>query len=330
MRIAVVGLGSIGRRHVRVIREVYPDAEIVAVRSGIGGAVPEDAMVSVTVRTVSEALARDPIGVIIASPAPFHVDQAIEALCAGVPVLIEKPIAASLKDSRRLIEHPAIDETAFSLSAVGYVLRHQPAFEFVQEILFADKLGDFRGARVEAHSFLPAWRPGQDYKESVSALTELGGGVLRELSHEIDYVLSLFGGCQKVLGWRNQHSGIEIDAEEHVELLLQHNNNAVSSISLDFARDCPPRRELHAWFSAGVLTWSLLSNTVTVNYSEKPTTQHEFCIERDEMFTAQLSDFVQAVTKNHPPRCSLAEGINVMSVINSLERSYSSQCWETL
>jgi predicted dehydrogenase len=330
VRIAVVGLGSIGRSHVRVLRQYDPDTEIIAVRSGRGGPVPEDDIVNLHVKSVAEALKWGPAGGIIASPAPYHIDQSLEFLRAGVPVLIEKPLAADYEDAKRLMHEEAIDPVALSRSAVGYVLRHQPAFDFVQETVERGRLGTLRTARAESRSYLPAWRPGQDYKQSVSARQDLGGGVFRELSHEINYVLELFGRCHAVTAWRNQGSEIDISVEEHVEMMVQHVGDAVTTISLDFATKAPLRRKLCATFSKGALTWNLVTNVVGVEVDGEEPVHREFPSERDDMFLAQLENFVDALSGQSPPKCTVEDGLKTMAVIDAAERSCVSRAWETV
>lgn len=330
MRIAVVGLGSIGRRHVRVLYRYYPTIEIIAVRSGRGGTVPEDALVTRHVRTPVDALEHELAAAVVASPAPFHVDQALEFLRAGVPVLIEKPIAASYTDARRLMDEPSIDPLALSISAVGYVLRHQPAFDFVRDTVKSGRLGALRSARVIAHSYLPSWRPDQDYKESVSARTDLGGGVLRELSHEVDYVLELLGRPINVIAWHGRRSDIEIDADDHGELMMKHAGDSLATISLDFATEAPPRRDFSATFSKGALAWDLVGNVVRIEAKAEEPIQRVFPVERDEMFAAQLKDFLEAIAERKTPKCTISDGVDTMAIIDAAERSYVSHRWETI
>ena len=81
--IAVVGLGSIGRRHVRVLKELRPELEITLVRSGKGQTWPEEQLAKRIVKTSAEAIAVGAQAAIVSSPAPFHVPQAQEWLRAG-------------------------------------------------------------------------------------------------------------------------------------------------------------------------------------------------------------------------------------------------------
>lgn len=330
MRIAVVGLGSIGRRHVRVLGERFPGIEIIAVRSGHGGAVPEDNMVNWHATSAVEALEYRPAGGIIATPAPFHIDQSLAFLRSGVPVLIEKPLAASFVDAKRLMYKDSVSPDVLSKSAVGYVLRHQPAFDFIRNTIGSGELGTFRSARAESCSYLPSWRPKQDYRQSVSARPELGGGVLRELSHEIDYVLELLGEYRSVIAWRNQESEIDISVEDHVELMVQHVGNGVTTISLDFGTQAPVRRKLSATFSKGALMWDLVAGTVEVAADAGETVRRDFPSERDDMFAAQLRDFLGAIAGQKSPKCTIEHGFQTMAVIDAAERSYTTRAWETV
>lgn len=311
----------------RIIKNAYPDAYLVAVRRGTEPAVEEAQLVDEVVRNPVEAIRRNVEGAIIASPAPFHVDHAIEFLTNGVPVLIEKPLSSTLHDALRLDRRSEIG-TARQRSLLGYVLRYEPAYDTVEKILNSQELGVPRSVRVDVNTFLPDWRPGQDYLQSVSAQQALGGGVLRELSHELDYINELFGPIRSVVGWRNSKSTIGIDTEEHVELLMIGAEDTPVSVVLDFATQAPARRQAEIEFDRAVLVWDLTKNRVATTSSEHTQTVADYPAERDDLFTAQFNHFLKCMAGEQRPRCTIDHGISVMALIDAIERSFQSGKWE--
>ena len=301
---------------------------MIAVRSRFGEAVPEANLLSRTVGDARDAVALGVDIAIIATPAPYHIEAALVFLRGGIPVLVEKPLAVVAREGERLVHDGVATRSAFIRSAVGYVLRHQPAFGAVQAVFEHGRLGALRSARIEAHSYLPEWRPDQDYRCSVSATRELGGGVLRELSHEIDYAAALCGRIDSVIGWRNARTSLAIDVEEQAELMLRHEGGNVTSLSLDFGVHASVLRCMHASFDHGYLDWDVETGRVRVNGRNRLELDRAYPIERDEMFARQLRDFVDAAMTEGRPKCTVDDGLEVLRVIEAAERSFASGAWE--
>lgn len=176
--------GGIGRRHLRLLKQLRPEIDVILVRSGQGRCWPEDALATASVTSVDEALGMDVDAAIIASPAPFHVSQATEFLRADIPTLIEKPLSHNMDAVQAL---KGLAEQSRAPVLVGYVLRYSMAGRCFHEMVKGGRVGKLIAADIECGSYLPDWRPEQDYRTSASARAELGGGVLLELSHELDY-----------------------------------------------------------------------------------------------------------------------------------------------
>mgnify|MGYP000069495627 CR=1 FL=1 len=95
-QIAIVGLGSIGRRHLRLVRELRPGIKIIAVRSGGGEEVPEEKIADEIVYTMEDAIDTGIQAAVIATPAVYHIQQAIQLMEAGIHVLVEKPLSHNM------------------------------------------------------------------------------------------------------------------------------------------------------------------------------------------------------------------------------------------
>jgi len=321
MRVAVIGLGSIGRRHTRVIHSQYPEFGLVSVRSGHGAPCSEDQLFERQFSTIEDAINYGINLAIICSPATLHANHALYCINADVPVLIEKPLTANIDDALRFCENSKLPARAMHSSLVGYILRYEPAFAMLTSFINDGNFGEFRGAWIEARSYLPDWRPGQDYRNTVSARHDLGGGVLRELSHEIDYGMELFGPFEKVIGIRNKVTSIGVAVDEQVQIMAANKTGMAVSIYLDFASRVPTRR-MRAWFEGGEITWDLMAQTLTTtdvkgNIDEKAT-----FIDRDMLFVIQFNHFLDCVAGKVQPMCSVEEGIKVIKVIDAVEKSF--------
>ncbi len=190
-RLAIIGLGSIGKRHLRLIAEIRPDIEIIVMRSGHGSVCKEEQLATKIVHSVDEVVNEGVQAAIVSSPATLHLEQSLELAKRGVHLLIEKPISHTSDRVNELLK--ILDENDLT-AMVGYVLRYDHGAIKFKKWLDNKIKGKILHVRIECGSYLPDWRPDQNYRKTVSALPELGGGVLLELSHELDYLHWFFGG----------------------------------------------------------------------------------------------------------------------------------------
>jgi len=154
--ILIAGLGSIGRRHLQTVRAVLPEARITVLRRP-GQPLPDDAgPTTELIHDVEAALAAGIDAAIIANPAPFHIATALPLARAGVPLLIEKPLAESPLGVGPLIEACATRRIPLQ---VGYCLRFDPSLLAVKDALEAGAIGRVLSLAAEVGQYLPDWRP---------------------------------------------------------------------------------------------------------------------------------------------------------------------------
>jgi len=168
VRVVVVGIGSIGRRYVRNLKNVVPDCEVVACRHTGAVELPTDiaALVSKVVLGVEAAVGCSPDAVIVANPAPFHVAAAQPFAEQGIPLLVEKPISASLDGVAELVASCA-NHGAHLL--VGYTLRFNAGLRALKESLDRGDIGRPLSLVAQVGQYLPDWRPGSDFRKTVTA-----------------------------------------------------------------------------------------------------------------------------------------------------------------
>lgn len=316
-RLALVGLGSIGRRHLRLLKQLRPDIEVILIRSGLGSRWPEEALALRSVHTIEDALSHNIDAAIISSPASFHVSQAIELLEAGVPLLIEKPLSNNLDQTMQL--KTLVKNTGLSV-LVGYVLRYSLALRQLHEMLVGNAIGRVVGVNIDCGSYLPDWRPGQDYQATASARSELGGGVLLELSHELDYANWFFGPFKSVEASVINSGALDIQVEDTADLELISENGVNVIVHLDFVRR-QPIRQCVILGSEGNLTWNGSDNNVTLDRVSGETKSWSFSGERNDMFRAQLKHFLNCIENGELPKVNLADGIAALEITEAAKRS---------
>jgi len=324
-RALIVGLGSIGQRHLRLAREIIPEADIRVLRHQLGGALPSGSNGCFSL--IEEAIAFAPEIAVIASPAPFHIDTALVLANAGVHLLIEKPLSHTLKDVEKLLEICHMQGTVL---LVGYNLRYLPSLQRFRELLGECVIGKVLSVRCEIGQYLPSWRPDSDYRLGVSARQGMGGGALLELSHELDYLRWIFGEVEWVKATLSRQSGLEIDVEDSAHLTLgfvpaADGDRLIGTVNLDFIRH-DTTRLCTAIGESGSLRWNGLTGLVehfeagAKGWHELFWHQHQ----QDDSYLAEWQHFLQCILSQVKPLVSAEDGLKVLQIIEAARRSSES------
>lgn len=256
---AVIGMGSIAKRHLANLKLLHPEGKIYSVSaSGRNNELPAhaDAVIS-----LEQLLAEKPVYAIIASPAPYHVTTVKILLEKGIPVLVEKPLSDSLNACEELLS--CIRGLDTNMVSVGYCLRFLPSAKIVKKYLDTGSLGNVYNIASNVGQFLPGWRKDKNYKDSVSAKKELGGGALLELSHELDYLFWFFDDLELQHSWLRTTDELDLDVEEIADLVLTTTSGTYISVHLDFIQKST-QRNCEFIGEKGRLVWDLIANSVTL------------------------------------------------------------------
>ncbi len=296
VKAVVVGLGSIGQRHARALQELGCSVTTVSRRRGgdytsIAGAVAE-------VR---------PEYAVVATETAGHADTLRELADAGFhgSVLVEKPIFA---DAGPVADYP------FGRLSVGYNLRFHPVMTAL-----AQRLETRRAITVSAYvgQDIRDWRPGRDHRTTASATAAAGGGVLRDLSHELDYLLWLFGSWRRVAALGGASGARQIEVDDHISLLLDMQASHAVQLHMDYL-DRPGIRKIRINLAEETIEADVAGGRLTVNGEV-----HEYPSERDHSYKAMHLAAIEGLD----PICSLPEGLAVMDLIEASERALHSQTW---
>lgn len=321
-RVLIVGLGSIGRRHLRLARELLPAADIKVLRHQPTNEIPEYA--NGCIFTVEDALAFLPHIAVIASPAPFHISTAQALAAAGVHLLIEKPLSASLNGVTQLLE-TCQEQRAVLLT--GYNLRFLPSLQRFRELIGEGLIGNVLSVRCEIGQYLPSWRPESDYRQGVTANRELGGGALLELSHEIDYLHWIFGEIEWVTSTLSRQSDLEIDVEDTAHLILGFapqvdGHQLIGTLNLDLIRH-DTTRACVAVGKNGSLRWDGLTGQVMVyRAGEKAWCElFRYQHQRNDSYQAEWQHFLACVSDSRTPLITGKDGLKVLEIIEAARNS---------
>jgi len=324
MKILFVGLGSIGQRHLRLVRQLRGDADhIIAFRSSkeSNDIVLNDNMEVLhgeSLRTrynideyinLQTALAAKPDLTFITNPSSFHLDTAIAAAKAGSHLFIEKPLAVTTNGIEELIQ---IVNQKRLVALVGYQQRYHPIFTQVKSWLNDSRIGKVLSAYIESGEYLPDWHPYEDYRATHPARKELGGGVIFGVNHELDYVIDLFGFPSRVFASANQNSNLSVDSE-HIAVVVSLFSVASGSIPITVHMDYLQRNRIKVGKilgSEGVITWDFYNNHTSlydIGLNKCVEAWSDPNYSRNAMFIEQLRHLFACIESGASPRVPLSE-----------------------
>ncbi len=252
MKVLIIGLGSIGRRHIKNIKAFDKGIQIALWRQQHRdkelGDVQE--LVSEVFFDQADALAWGCDAAVIANPAPMHLPVALLLARQGAHLFIEKPLSDTLAGIDELV---AIRDQRQLTMMVGYVLRFAPPVQALKEAIADGRIGRILSMSASVGRYLQQWRPG-DYRAQVSAQKDLGGGVVLELSHEMDYLRWLGGEITQVTGLHIRAGDFDIDVEDVAEISMVLQDKVMAHVHLDML-DRASHRDCRIVGSEGTLTW---------------------------------------------------------------------------
>ena len=305
MKILIVGLGSIGRRHFNILN-TFNDIELAALRTKKGTL--KDSPEIREFYSIEDALAFKPDGVIICNPTSLHVESSLPFLKQGAKVLIEKPISNSSNGLEKL-------EPFAPLLKVAYCLRYLDIYEFLKQEFLNNV--PFK-ISFKRSFYLPLWHPSSDYRQEYVAKKELGGGVLRTLSHEIDLAISWLGKPESVIGVSDKIGFLEIDTDDFAFFSLKMINGTRVNFELDLYSPNNVN-EGEAITNTGKYMWDM--NGASFKAFETKETKQIFEAPTDslnKMYIKQLEDFRVFIKTGVSKACDFSQGLESIKVIERL------------
>jgi predicted dehydrogenase len=302
-----------------------PQAKIMVLRHSV---VLENAsLADSTTSSFADVQRFQPQFAVLANPASLHAEMAKPLLAMGCHLLIEKPLATNPTDGQAI--RVAAQAKGCTVH-VGYNLRYLPSLQFFRDRIQQGFIARVLSVRCEVGQSLEFWRTGADYRQGVSAQRSLGGGVLLELSHELDYLAWIFGRIDWVGAWFGRQSDLEIDVEDTAHLVLGfHSGEAsppVASVALDFIRHDATRRCV-AIGENGSLAWDAVKGTVEacLKGSTEWQLMHQSSPERDFSYVAQWHEFLAVAAHPNkepgPVAADIEQALHVLDVVGAARNS---------
>ena len=197
-------------------------------------------------------------------------------------------------------------------------LRFHPAILGLRQLIENGALGKLRFARASFGYDLRRWRAGTDYRGSYSAQAELGGGIVLDAIHELDYLLWLLGPVSSVTAELDRVSELELDVEDTALFVLRFESGVLGTVDLNYV-DPVYRRTCLLVGSDGVAEWDRATGRSRSRGKQGRTL--DVTKSFTETYVAVLADFLDAAFTGGTPRAVVGEGLAALRVADAAKRS---------
>lgn len=330
IKLVVAGVGMIGRSHIERIQASL-SCELLAVVDPMP--LPADVLAALNAPQYPDLTALfahgKPDGVILATPNALHVEQALACIDAGVPALIEKPVAHSVEAGRRLL---AATEARGARLLVGHHRAHSPILAKARELIGEGLLGELVAVQGSALFYKP-----QDYFDAAPWRREQGGGpILLNLIHEIGNLRTLCGEIVAVQAMgSNAARGFAV--EDTVSIGLRFANGALGTFLLSDTAGCArsweqtsqenpvyPSYDDEDCYVISGKNGSLSVPTLRLKHYAgerswwKPFETAVAQVQRRDPLEVQLEHFCQVIRGLEPPRVTVADGLRNLIITEAI------------
>jgi len=307
LHILVIGAGSIGKRHARNcaslgarvgVYDVIPDSLTVLCREN--GFTP--------VLDLDRALKNEAFdAALVCTPNHLHVPVAFQVVDAGMDVFIEKPLSHTCEGVDELIAR--IDKQQI-IAMGGFNLRFEPGLGFLKQHVDP---ADVAFVQIESGSYMPAWRPNTDYRNTYSANKSMGGGIILDDIHELDYACWLFGYPESVHCRSGRFSSFEIDVEDTADFQFNYPDKSVT-IHSDYLQKRYCRRCKICLRNGDTIEWEFGNHVIQYCDGKETVFSYRETFDINTMYMQEMQVFFDHVTDRSPPESDIRNAAKILEI----------------
>ena len=311
-KILIVGYGLIAIRHKKILNNILINPQIMFLRNSNNFKHRNEFFYN-----IDEVKKYKPDLIIIANPSSLHIKTCFNFIDLNAIFFIEKPISNNLNETKFFVSFCKKNKIKVF---VGYNFRFSDSLIFLKKILEKKFQNKINLVLVETGYNLLKWRKNLQYSNTVSAKKKLGGGVLMELSHEVDYLRFIFGEIKFIDTYINKFSKLNIDVEDYANLRVlfyknQYSKKLFANLNLDFFRS-EKKRKLTVIGERETIVWDGVRGTVKIFNidSNKWLTLYKNKLDLENSYINQWKYFINNMNKNNTLE-SLLESFKTLSII---------------
>ena len=329
MNILIIGLGSIGQRHLRNLKKIQPKAQFYALRkkyttpllSSTNKVIRGEIKKKYSLQYINnlEEININKIKLdcaFVCTPTSHHVSQIIWLLKNDINCFVEKPLGSSLKQLKEL--EFILKKKNKLITMMGFQLRFNPIIQYLENILKKKSpIGKVFTVHIHHGENLRDFHPYEDYRISYAGKKNLGGGVILSQIHEIDYLLHLFKDYdfKNISFVSSKVSNLDINVEDAFSanfLLKKNNNKILCSMNLNFL-ERPKKRKIYLIGEKGSINVCLNSQKVLILKNNK-TTVKKFIFKKNDIFIKEIKFFLSKIKSKN----SISKSLNLFNGIKTL------------
>lgn len=313
-RILVIGGGSIGKRHAK-------NCAVLGADVGIYDAVPE------TIHTfcnengfsqefdLAEALLKNNYkAALVCTPNHIHVPVARQVIEAGLDVFIEKPLSHNYEGVESLIGE-ILRKRIIAMG--GFNLRFEPGLQYIRRNLDLRKVAF---AEIESGSYMPAWRSGVDYRKTYSANKSMGGGIILDDVHELDYACWLFGYPDAVRCSFGKFSDFDIDVEDTAVFHFRYPDKLVT-IHSDYLQKRYSRWCKICLRDGSTIEWVFGSHVTEYYHDEEKTFSYKSTFDINTLYLLEMETFLHHITTRSNPESDILNAAKILRIALNVKQN---------
>jgi len=307
--VGILGLGSIGRRHARILNSIDKNIDFFAYRTKNSSITDTPKYIKNIDKQGFYSKSFDLI--IISNPSSMHLITLKEVLKTGntKKIFVEKPfcLQSEINECKKLLS-----KNKKKAIIPGNSFRFHPAIDIIKKIIKSKKLG--RPIECLAHfgTSMPDWHPYEDYRKSYASRKDLGGGVMHTSIHELDLVCHLFGKPKLQSFFTSNVFLKEIDVEDVAHILLTMDNCKTVNVSLNYYQK-PLSRFLKICFEKGTVSWNFMDKFLSIQTDKKDDKK-----KIDNRIDAMYENMWKDIIKNKMEKFEMESVYNSLIIINQI------------
>lgn len=256
MKVLIIGLGSIAKKHIAALHQLDQSAEIFALRSNPNSKSYTSGVLDIY--NINDIKVADLDFILISNPTSEHFSTIQQLAEFNKPLFIEKPLFSGISEETQTLVDQI--EKQGIITYIACNLRFLDCIKELKTLLKDEKINE---VNVYCGSYLPDWRPGVDFRTVYSANKEMGGGVHIDLIHELDYVYWIFGNPDKTNSFFSNTSSLHISAYDYANYLWTYKTFSASIILNYFRKES--KRSIEVVTDNGTYYVDLIKNSIEFN-----------------------------------------------------------------
>jgi len=313
LRFLILGCGSIGKRHIRNLVSLGAGS-ILAFDSRADRRYEVRSQFGIeTIDKPEELWKWGPNVAVVAAPTSMHVPLALQAAEHQCHLFVEKPLSDRVEGTEPLLD---IVRKQNLVTLVGCNMRFHPGLKRVKRLLEEGAIGHVVAARAEVGQYLPDWHPWEDYRNTYSARRDLGGGVILDAIHEIDYLRWMFGEAEVVSCFAGKLSRLDIDTEDTAAIMIRFMSGVIGEIHMDYVQRVYSR-SCQVIGDEGTINWDYTTGEVRW-YSAITNRWQVFPDavgwEPNQMYIDEMKHFLRCLAGEEKPTLDVFEALQVLKI----------------